>query len=50
MSIFAWGVDGFGRKTICLRDTSIVAVGIMCPLPGCSVYECIDLLVEQYDD
>jgi hypothetical protein len=48
MDTYTWGADGYGRQTICLRDTSAQSVGILCVLPGCSVWDCIDELSIAY--
>ena len=44
MSDYSWGVDGYGRQHICLNSENTV---LFCVIPGCSVFDCIELLEEQ---
>lgn len=45
---YGWGVDGFGRKTICDNAASPL-VGIACPF-NAHVLEVIDILVKQDEE
>ena len=44
MSLYGWGVDGYGRKHICYNRGREV---LLCVIPGCSIWECIDILDYQ---
>lgn len=44
MKKFGWGVDGYDRQHICKEGCNII---IFCVIPGCSVWDCIELLENQ---
>jgi len=41
MRSFGWGLDGYGRKFIHRYGDNKI---LFCVIPGCSVWDCIDLL------
>ncbi len=41
MNDYSWGLDAQGRQHITRVDSNIV---LLCVLPGCSVWDCMDLL------
>jgi len=39
MNKYTWGMDGHGIKHLTLHNSNVV---ILCVLPNCSIYDCMD--------